>query len=229
MSSNSPAPVRLAVFDYDGTIISGQSGLLIAWYMLTHRLMKPRHAARLALWGIRYATHLPHREEEARELVFKSLIGQTPEEVMRFMQEFHDAVLAPLYRPKAEQEVALRESEGCTVLLVSATFQDLADIAATRLGMDAAIATLMEMDENDRYTGYVEGDVIEGPMKLVAVERWANDHLGAGSWELYHAYGDHASDVELLSAAAHAYAVSPKALLRRHAKRCGWAVLDWKK
>jgi hypothetical protein len=49
---------------------------------------------------------------------------------MRFMQEFHDAVLAPLYRPKAEQEVALRESEGCTVLLVSATFQDLADIAA---------------------------------------------------------------------------------------------------
>lgn len=226
--SNSPtAAARLAVFDYDGTIISGQSGLLIARYMLSRGLLKMRHAARLVLWGLRYATHLPHREEEARELVFKGLSDSRPEDVDGFMQEFHDTILAPLYRTKAEREIAARKAEGCTVLLVSATFSALADIAAERLGMDAAIATVMELGKDGYFTGSVEGDVIEGSIKFVAVQRWADGHLGAGNWELAYAYGDHFSDRELLGMATQPYVVCPKALLRRYAKKRGWAILDW--
>ena len=59
---------RLAIFDYDGTIVSGQSGLLISRYMFSLKLMKKRHVSCLIWWGIRYLLHLPHREGEAREL-----------------------------------------------------------------------------------------------------------------------------------------------------------------
>ena len=77
---------RLAIFDYDGTIVSGQSGLLISRYMFSLKLMKKRHASRLIWWGIRYLLHLPHREGEARELVFKGLSDERPEDVDSFMR-----------------------------------------------------------------------------------------------------------------------------------------------
>ena len=219
---------RLAIFDYDGTIVSGQSGLLISRYMFSLKLMKKRHVSCLIWWGIRYLLHLPHREGEARELVFKGLSDEPPEEVDAFMREFHDAVLAPLYRPKAEAEVARCKAEGYSVLIVSATFSMLADMAAEYLGADAAIATVMERDEDGMYTGRVQGDVIEGKAKLTAIRRWADDRYGAGNWEISRAYADHYSDRDLLGSVAHPYAVCPDGLLRRYAKKRGWDILNWR-
>ena len=185
---------RLAIFDYDGTIVSGQSGLLISRYMFSLKLMKKRHASRLIWWGIRYLLHLPHRKGEARELVFKGLSDERPEEVDSFMREFHDTVLAPLYRPKAEAEVARCKAEGYPVLIVSATFSMLADMAAEYLGADAAIATIMERGEDGMYTGRVQGDVVEGKAKLAVIKRWADERYGPGMWEISRAYADHYSD-----------------------------------
>ena len=219
---------RLAIFDYDGTIVSGQSGLLISRYMFSLKLMKKRHVSCLIWWGIRYLLHLPHREGEARERVFKGLSDEPPEEVDAFMREFHDAVLAPLYRPKAEAEVARCKAEGYPVLIVSATFSMLADMAAEYLGADAAIATVMERDEDGMYTGRVQGDVIEGKAKLTAIRRWADDRYGAGNWEISRAYADHYSDRDLLGSVAHPYAVCPDGLLRRYAKKRGWDILNWR-
>ena len=219
---------RLAIFDYDGTIVSGQSGLLIARYMFSLKLMKKRHASRLIWWGIRYLLHLPHREGEARELVFKGLAGEQPEAVDAFMQEFHDTVLAPLYRPKAEAEIARCKAEGYTVLIVSATFSILADIAAERLGVDDSIATDMEQDETGAYTGRVQGEVIEGKAKLDAIKSWADKRFGPGAWELSRAYADHYSDRNLLESAVHPCAVCPDKLLKIYAKKRGWEILDWR-
>ena len=219
---------RLAIFDYDGTIVSGQSGLLISRYMFSLKLMKKRHASRLIWWGIRYLLHLPHREGEARELVFKGLSNESPEAVDAFMREFHDTVLAPLYRPKAEAEVARCKAEGFTVLIVSATFSMLADMAAEYLKADAAIATIMEQGENGMYTGRVQGDVVEGKAKLAVIKRWADDCFGPGSWEISRAYADHYSDRDLLGSAVHPYAVCPDGLLRRYAKKRGWDILNWR-
>ena len=227
MPSSSPAIERLAVFDYDGTVISGQSGLLIARYMLSLKLMKKRHGARLFWWGLRYLLHLPHREAEARELVFKGLSHQQPADVDSFMRDFHDEVLAPLYRPKAVGEIAARKAEGCTVLLASATFSMLADIAADRLGVDAAIATAMERAGDGRYSGRVEGEVIEGEAKLAAIRSWADARFGADGWELAYAYADHHSDKQVLGAAEHPYVVSPGRAFRRYAEKRGWQILDW--
>ena len=227
MENHSQEIKRLAIFDYDGTIVSGQSGLLISRYMFSLNLMKKRHATRLIWWGIRYLLHLPHREGEARELVFKGLSGEQPEEVDSFMREFHDTVLAPLYRPKAEAEVARCKAEGYTALIVSATFSMLADMAAEYLGADAAIATVMEQDESGAYTGRVQGDVVEGKAKLDVIQRWADDHCGPGKWEISRAYADHLSDRELLESAAHPYAVCPGRFLRRYAVKRGWDILDW--
>ena len=69
---------KVAVFDFDGTSIDGQSGSLFTRYLFSHGMMSPARLARLAWWGIRYKLHLPFRQDEAREVVFGALRGRKP-------------------------------------------------------------------------------------------------------------------------------------------------------
>lgn len=217
----------VAVFDFDGTVIDGQSGLLISLYLKKRGYVSLTRASRLVWWGLRYKLHLPHREEEARELVLGAISHMSAAEVDQIMRDFHDEVLVPRYRSQAVEEIRRRNEEGCVTLLLSATFQQIADRAADYLGMTVGVATELERDEDGNYTGRVSGDVIEGDMKPIAVERWADERFGKGNWRLAYAYGDHRSDAKLLKLADEAFAVCPKNTLKPLAKRGGWAVLDW--
>lgn len=228
MTSSAHTPARrIAVFDFDGTSIDGQSGSLFTRYLLSHGMMSPARLARLVWWGARYKLHLPFRQGEARELVFGALRGQTSEAVDALMASFHDDVLAPLYRPQALREVAWCHEKGMLVLLVSATFEPIAEVASRRMGADGFAATRMERDAQGRYTGRVDGPVVAGAEKCRAVERWCDAHLGAGAWVLERAYADHHTDAPLLAAAREARAVCPGKTLAISARRQGWPVLDW--
>lgn len=218
---------KVAVFDFDGTSIDGQSGSLFTRYLFSHGMMSPARLARLAWWGIRYKLHLPFRQDEAREVVFGALRGRTSEDVDALMTRFHDEVLAPLYRPQALAEVARCHERGLLVLLVSATFEPIAEVAARRMGADGFVATRMERDDRGLYTGCVDGPVVAGDEKCRAVERWCDSHLGEGRWVLERAYADHHTDAPLLEAAQEARAVCPGKTLAISARRRGWPVLDW--
>ncbi|WP_246824662.1 HAD family phosphatase [Olsenella sp. HMSC062G07] len=222
------ALVRLAVFDYDGTMISGQSGALLSRWLIARGMLSPLRALRLGWWGARYFLHLPYRQDEAREQIFGALSDRTPQEIRRIMHEFHDTVLLKRYRQEAIDEVRRRREEGCVTLLVSATFRDIARAAARVLGVDGFVATDMEQDADGNYTGNVSGTVVAGPEKTRAVAAWADEHVGKGRWTIAYSYGDHHSDQDLMTASEKAYAVCPGKTLKHVASRRNWDVLDWK-
>ena len=224
---SSPTTTKIAVFDYDGTSVDGQSGSLFTTYLLRNGIMSLPRALRLGWWGARYKLHLPYRQDEARELVFGALGEMDADSVARVMNAFHDEVLGPRYRTKAVEEIARRRAEGCVTLLVSATFDVIADAAAEVLGVDGVVATRMERDENGGYTGRVAGQVVAGENKYRGVVSWCDDHIGAGKWRLAYAYGDHHSDEDLLSRADEAFAVCPGQTLKSAARKNGWTILDW--
>lgn len=228
MNSNvAAAPVRLAVFDYDGTIIDGQSGSLFSRYLLMRGLISAKTAAGLAWWGTRYKLHLPYRQDESRELIFGDLCKLGREETLRILHDFHDTVLAPRYRVDAICEVMRRQEEGCATLLVSATFYEIARVAAEALGMTAPVATRMRLDAQGNYTSDVEGEVVAGEGKVRAVSSWADANIGAASWDIAYAYGDHFTDASLLECAEHPFAVCPGPSLKHLARGKGWPVLEW--
>lgn len=218
---------RVAVFDFDGTSIRGQSGALFTEYLILNGAMSLPRALRLIWWGIRYKLHLPYRQDEARELVLGSLKGRSASEVDALMVRFHDEVLVPRYRAQALAEVRRCHDEGLVTLLVSATFDAIAAAAAERIGFDGYAATHMERDDQGNYTGTVDGPVVAGDEKYRAAAAWCDAHLGVGRWELARAYGDHHSDKDLLARAGTAVAVCPGKTLRLLAKRRGWQILDW--
>ena len=217
----------IAVFDLDGTLINGQSGSLISLYLLSRKVVSVPRATRLAWWGARYKLHLPQRQDEPREVIIAALHDRTPEEIRQTMRDFHDEVMVSRYRSEGVREVARRKEEGCVTLLASATFRDVAERAAEFLNMDGYVATEMQRDASGDYTGNVEGDVTEGKAKLDAVIKWASDRFGTDGWYIRYAYGDHGSDVPLLSTARTAFAVNPSYLMKLAAKRRKWAILKW--
>ncbi len=220
--------VQLAVFDYDGTIIDGQSGSLFSTYLLRHGLLSKRTAARLVWWGARYKLHLPFRQDESRELIFRDLGSHGYERTIEIMRDFVREDLVPLERADAVAEVARRAGQGMKTVLVSATFHEVARIAAERLGMDGVAATRMERDASGAFTGRVQGEVVAGPGKVRAVTAWANDQFGEGGWQIACAYGDHFTDEPLLELAREPFAVCPGTTLKRDARRLGWQVLIWR-
>ncbi len=220
--------VQLAVFDYDGTIIDGQSGSLFSTYLLRHGLLSKRTAARLVWWGARYKLHLPFRQDESRELIFRDLGSHGYDRTIEIMRDFVREDLVPLERADAVAEVARRAEQGMKTVLVSATFHEVARIAAERLGMDGVAATRMERDASGAFTGRVQGEVVAGPGKVRAVTAWANDQFGEGGWQIACAYGDHFTDEPLLELARDPFAVCPGTTLKRDARRLGWQILDWK-
>ena len=218
---------KIAVFDFDGTVISGQSGLLFSAYLLRRHLSSVSRTLKLVWWGVRYKLHLPQRQEEARELVVGALTQYSIEFANAVMHDFHREVVEGMYRPQALEEVRRRQAEGCCVLLVSATFEPIAEWAAKKLGVDAFLATKMQVGADGHYTSKVDGPVIEGAQKLVSATEWCNQHYGKGNWELAYAYGDHYSDATLLSAAQTSCAVCPGPTLTRLASKRGWTILNW--
>ena len=225
--SSTQRTYQVAVFDFDGTSIKGQSGALFTTYLLRSGVMSLPRSLRLGWWGIRYKLHLPYRQGEARELVLGALNDRTADEVDSLMVRFHDEVLAPRYRPQALEEVARCREAGMVTLLVSATFDAIAAVAADRMGFDGFVATKMERDDRGAYTGQVDGPVVAGDEKCHAVTAWCNAHLGPGAWRLERAYADHHTDADLLEIADSAYAVCPGKTLAISARKHGWPVLDW--
>lgn len=220
-------PVRIAVFDFDGTLINAQSGTLFTKYLLFHGYITPLSALKVILWGARYTLHLPHDQNAVRGYLIDDLSCRSREEVMQIMARFHDEVLTRHYRSSGFEQIRACHEDGCVCVLVSATFYGIAQAAARHAGLDAFLATRMEVTNDGRITGKVRGFVVEGEGKIRVVDQWADETYGPGNWVIEYAFGDHHSDEEMLAAAQHPYAVNPGRTLRSIARRHGWPVILW--
>lgn len=220
-------PVEIAVFDFDGTSISGNSPVILVRYLRRIGLLKKSIFTRIIFWALRYKLRLPQNESWVRGAVFSAFKGEKKEDVDRFLGKFYDEHLEKLFRTKADEAIAYHLSCGREVWVVSATFEPLIQQAMKSHGFTKQFSTRMATDGNGCYTCKVEGLPVEGEEKLARVTEYANKEYGEGNWVITHAYGDHHSDRTMLRAAQNSYAVTPDRPLRRTAKENGWDILSW--
>ncbi|GAA4444448.1 HAD family hydrolase [Phytohabitans houttuyneae] len=109
-------------------------------------------------------------------------------------------------------------AHGHAVVLVSGSFLPCLLPIAEHLGADAVLCTEPETDGGGVLTGTAQPMI--GRAKAVAAQRLAADwHVPAGHC---FAYGDHASDLDLLGAVGHPAVVGDDPDLLRLAARYGW-------
>ncbi|MEG0096690.1 MAG: HAD-IB family hydrolase [Raoultibacter sp.] len=221
------APVQLAVYDFDGTSITGNSPVLLVAYMMRRGMLKMSVLFRILLWAFAYKVRLPQDECSVRSLVFTAFAGKPKEEVDCFLREFYDDRIAPRFRKGCDESMRDHRAQGHVVLIVSATFEPIIERAHEVHPFDYQISTRMATDAEGFYTTRVKGNPVEGEEKPRAISRFADERFGEGKWELKYAYGDHHSDRPMLFAATQAFAVTPDWPLAWTAHRQGWSILKW--
>ena len=219
-------PVNLAVFDFDGTCLAGNSTVMVARDLARRRLISRSCTLRLIFWGVRYALHLPRERGGSFRYIFSAFRGWTARETDAYMAEVYAETVRPRLRPGAKDAVRDAREAGCVCVLLSATFENMVRLARDDLGVDCVLATGMFKDGEGNYTGLPDGEM-EGRHKVEALSAFADGRFGEGKWELTYAYGDHHSDRPLLEAAKHPFVVTPNTGMKHIVKETGWPVLDW--
>lgn len=226
-SGSAERPKEIAVFDFDGTTITGNSPVLLVRYLRKKGRVRPSVLARILVWGAAYTLHLPQNEAWVRSLVFSSFEGMSKTQADEEMYAFYNEWIVPRIRPKALAAMQEHIDAGREIWIVSATFDPIIVEARKDIPYAHHVATAMKVDANGDYTREVDGLPVEGAEKLRQIRAHANEVYGVGNWKLAYAYGDHYSDTPLLSAAEHPCAVTPDHTLKRLAEKEGWAILDW--
>ncbi len=219
----------IAAFDFDGTSIQGNSPVLLVRHLWRDDLLRNRVVGKVGLWGLAYKLHLPQSEAWVRGQVFTAFEGLPQADVDEYLRLFYDEVIEgqKRFRPRARAAMQELRQAGVEVVIVSATFGPIVRRAQQFEPIDVALCTEMATDAHGNYTRRVAGECIEGDAKVRELSRWANEKYGEGNWELSCAFGDHHSDIPLLSAALEGFAVSGDSALSRAARSRGWHALDW--
>lgn len=215
--------MRLAVFDVDGTLISGKSTekRFIAW-LLRHGCLGVRQLGAMA-W------HVPRRFPLYGRHVFRKnkayLAGLSEPVVAEQAARFVASLPESEWIAPSLAELRRHRQQGDTVVLLSGTLQPIIDALAARVGADAAIGTICRVAAG-RYTG-------EPPLRhpfYHAKAELLDDILGAHGAGLAQvvAYADSRFDIPLLERVGEAVAVGPDGGLAAWARGRQCRVIDYR-
>jgi HAD superfamily hydrolase (TIGR01490 family) len=213
----------IAFFDLDGTLVVGQTTLLLVRFLRKVGVVSRRFLVGTALWFVGYKLGLLKVTERSRHQGARVFEGRTTEEVDELMRRFVDEVLAPRFHRAATAALAEHQAEGDYVVVISAALQPVVKAVCRHLGVDDFTGTDCEVRDG-RYCGRLLGPSPHGDEKegVAAgyMRRWVVD--AAECW----AYADHGSDLALLRSVGHPVAVNPRPELLVIARAEGWPVLS---
>lgn len=214
-----------ALFDYDGTLIEGDSILywlrfyygkrparrvfqlanLVGLALFSTRLISSHTLKRIYLWPLAFEKPVA-LDALGREFVLNDL-----------SQRFHPLVLARLHAHH-------RLGHEITVISASGTFY-LKHLAELLPAGCRVLGTEMVFDGGFlRFPGYREGN-LRGDNKIRRLRGLGLADAGKGGF----AYSDHHHDIPLLEFVDHPHCIHPTRKMLTRARESGWPVWDWKR
>lgn len=216
-----------AFFDIDGTLIRGAS----TWYLARDLYSRGYFgldffffAARQSLLYVLFGENR-QRLQLVKERSLQILKGKLESDLILIGEELYDRFLQERLFPGTLEIIQKHLDSGHEVWLVSATPREISQQMAYRLELTGGLGTLVEVDENGRYTGRMPHSLLHGAMKARAVRDLARSrNLDLSSC---YAYSDSMSDERLFNLVGHPCVVNPEWKLRRLAKRRHWPIYDF--
>jgi HAD superfamily hydrolase (TIGR01490 family) len=217
-----------AFFDLDKTLMAGSSGMVWARVSYDAGGISRKMLARWAVDHLRY--RLRGSSDEAAQKVMAEVQELLRGTSARDLERLGPLVLAgvlPRIYPEMLDEVHAHQDAGRATFIVSAAGVELVEVLARVLGMEGGIGTRYEVDAEGRFTGELDGPFMYGEGKLVAMERFAEEH-DLDLAESF-AYSDSVSDLPMLRAVGNAVVVNPDDELLAIARAEGWRVMRFEK
>lgn len=221
----SPHPIRaVAFFDLDGTLVRGQTQLLLVKYMRKARVVSWVYVAGAAAWFLAYKLRLVKLTRQARERGAAVFKGLTEAEVEQAVSSFAAEVLAPRLHPGVVAALDKHKTQGDRVVILSAALEPVVRALGRQVGSDDCVGAACEVSHG-RYTGRIDGAIPHANEKTRIAASFIS-RFGAAVADCW-AYGDHETDLPLLRWVGHPVAVNPRPRLLTAAQRAGWPILSW--
>ncbi|WP_019144452.1 HAD family hydrolase [Aeromicrobium massiliense] len=214
-----------AFFDLDKTIIAKSSTLAFSRPFFDGGLLNRRAVLRSAyaqfVFAVSGADH--DQLEKMRGYLTQLVTGWDVDVVRQAVAETLHEIIDPLVYEEAVELVEQHRAAGRDVVIVSASGSEVVEPIGAMLGADHVIATTL-LEQDGRYTGEIEFYAYAAN-KAVAMRELA-EQRGYDLDECY-AYSDSETDVPMLQAVGHPFAVNPDRALRKAAETNGWPVLTF--
>jgi phosphatidylglycerophosphatase C len=181
----------VAAFDFDGTLTRRDTLLpflasVSGW---------PRVAVALPA----LAPHVRNRDAAKQALLRGVLAGRGHDEVRQAGERFGERLARDAITPEMRDRLAWHEREGHEIVIVSATLDVYLDAAARALAIDNVLCTRLDIADDGRCTGRLDGANCRGSEKAERLRRF----LGPDDDTVVWAYGNSAGDREMLALAQH--------------------------
>ncbi|MEW1952817.1 HAD-IB family hydrolase [Terrabacter sp. NPDC080008] len=224
MTALSGAPTA-AFFDLDRTLIRGSANYPLAVAAFRSGHVPWRDLVKDTLNAVTF-----HRKgstdegsEALRERILRAVAGLRQSDIIHLT----DTIVPGIVRraiPASTALLAEARAAGHDRIVVSASPIELVSRIATALGLEGAVATRSELDDDGCYTGRLAGEFCYAAGKVVEMEKLAAER----GYDLTRcsAYSDSISDLPMMERVGTAVAVNPDRELRELARERGWRVVE---
>lgn len=207
---------RLAAFDCDGTLWSGDAGESFFSWEIEEKIVPDEIA------GVMRARYTEYRAGKVPEDIMCGEMvtmhrGMIESDVQRAATRFFDLTFAERIFPEMRNLVQQLQAQGCDVWAVSSTNEWVIRAAMRHFGIerDHVLAAAVEIDKmriTDRLIRIPSGD--GKPKAIRSVSKKDPDA----------AFGNSRWDADLLAIARHPFAINPNPDLEAMARERGWSV-----
>ncbi len=198
-----------AFFDFDGTLIPGDSIAAFVRYARKRGIMLRKEFFRALLAAAGYVLGLKSAADSKNAaLRFRMSLSPAAREALD--RDFVRDCLLPRVYPQAKARLAFHRQAGRETVLVTASTENYMRFAAEALGADALLATPLLPD------GTV-GENCRGEEKVRRIRGWLREQGREADLAASWAYGDSKSDLPMLRLCGHPVQVNPKRALRKAA------------
>ena len=220
--------MRLALFDLDHTLLSGDSDVLWCEFLLAQGLLDDSFVRRNRLMSEAYTAGSVTPADYCN-FYAGLLAGRSEDDWLPLRQRFVDEVVRPRIPDDARALLQRHREAGHTLVLTTATNRVVSALTAADLGVDHHLATELEMADGC-FTGRTLGTLNMRTGKVERLRTWLQTQ-GQPESVLKQAtfYTDSINDLPLLSVVRQPVVVDPDPRLESTALRKGWKVLRFKR
>ena len=220
--------MRVAIFDFDGTIYAEETFTLLMKHLKEHptyqtsykrfyrAIVPPYIANKLKVYPD------SKMKKRSMQLYLEAFEGRTKQEMDLYFEEIK-AVMQQDFNKKVLDRLKLHQQEDIHILLVSGAYTQFLERVTDGLVFNQIIGTDIFYRDEKVYTKNVITH-INGEQKTLKVHEALNGHQI--DWENSFAYGDSFSDLPVLELVGNPVAVRPDERLRSLANERRWEVMD---
>ena len=213
---------NLAIFDLDNTLLAGDSDYAWGNFLVDKGIVDPEYYRKENDRFYREYQEKTLDIHEYQRFVLTPLMSMSAEQRNTLHQEFMTSHIAPLRQAKADQLIAKHQSQGDTLLVITATNHFIAAPIVSWLGIPNLLATEPEVQDN-QLTGNIVGYPCFQEGKIHRLEAWLHEQP---SFSHTCFYSDSINDAPLMHYVDHAVAVDPDDKLKELAIEQQWPIIS---